>query len=112
MKPSGEPYDLWATRREALRLSGFQLPLAAIPADIRKRLSPTAIRDRLTVQPRSVEQFRTMERHGLFDSFIAKWRSKPQPNNSAVVIFHRPKRRQGDVALYSLLDIATARLVG
>lgn len=107
-----DPYVLWATRAEALPLTGFRLPLASIPPELRARLSATAIRDRLTVPARTADQMRTLERHGLCDQFIAKNRKQPKPNDSVFVLWRRPKRRRGDVALYSLLDIATARLVG
>jgi hypothetical protein len=65
------PYELWVARPELMRLSGFTLPLPSIPVDQRARLGPLAVRDRLTVQPRSTDQIRTMERHGLLDDFLA-----------------------------------------
>jgi hypothetical protein len=106
------PYELWVTRPELMRLSGFTLPMASIPADQRARLGPVAVRDRLTVQPRSTDQIRTLERHGLLDLFIPKRRSRTQPVGEVLIIWHRPKRKRGDSALYSLLDVVTARLVG
>ena len=95
-----------------LPLTGFMLPLPSVPADVRKRLGPRALRDRLTVPSRTVDQLRTMERHGLCDGFIAKDRTRPAAGSSVLLLWHRPKRRRGEVALYSVLDIATARLVG
>jgi hypothetical protein len=70
------------------------------------------VRDRLTIPPRTVDQLRTLERHGLCDGFIAKDRKRPTAGSSVLLLWHRPKRRRGEVALYSLLDVATARLVG
>jgi hypothetical protein len=106
------PYELWVSRPELMRLSGFTLPMASIPADQRARLGPVAVRDRLTVQPRSTDQIRTLERHGLLDLFIPKQRTRTAPVGQAIIIWRRPARRRGDSALYSLLDVATARLVG
>jgi hypothetical protein len=106
------PYELWVTRPELMRLSGFTLPMASIPVEQRARLGPVALRDRLTVQLRSTDQIRTMERHGLLDLFVPKRRARTQLAGEAFIIWRRPKRRRGDPALYSLLDVATARLVG
>jgi hypothetical protein len=106
------PYELWVTRPELMRLSGFTLPLPSIPVDQRARLGPLAVRDRLAVQPRSTDQIRTMERHGLLDDFLAKPRTCTHPVGQPIIIWGRTRRRRGDPALYSLLDVATARLMG
>jgi hypothetical protein len=70
------------------------------------------VRDRLAVQPRSTDQIRTMERHGLLDDFLAKPRTCTHPVGQPIIIWGRTRRRRGDPALYSLLDVATARLMG
>lgn len=95
-----------------MKLSGFTLPVASVPADVRGKLSPTALRDRLTVPPRSVDQMRTLERNGLFDEFMMKRRQRSAPVGELVILFRRPRRKQGDVATYGVVDIAVARLVG
>jgi hypothetical protein len=98
---------LWVTRGELSALSGFRLPVSSVPE--RAHLSPADLKLRLTVPALTTEQIRTLERYGVFDLYQFAYADTRQ---GVTVLWQRPKRRRGETARYSLVDVATARLYG
>jgi hypothetical protein len=88
------------TRAELIRLSEFTLPAAAVK-DLPKGDRAVARR----VPGLSYEQVRTCGYYGLFDDVLVK--NTRQRGNW---ILWKPRRR-GDTSVYTVRDIATARLV-
>jgi hypothetical protein len=100
------------TRAELVRLSEFRLPVAALTKYVPEGTKPPRgrkAREALRHVPGlSYEQVRASERRGLFDPFVVVPAGAGRP--LAEWIRWTPRAR-GDVRLYSLLDVAVARLL-
>jgi hypothetical protein len=88
------------TRGELVQLSAFKLPVAAV-----KHLPAKEREAARTIPGLTVEMVRTCERYGLFDDF----RLKVSRDRGYWFLWKRRKR--GETRLYTVLDVAVARLV-